>query len=734
MVRRPLCLACAAFVVVFMLLLSAFPPDPMQLGEYEGKVIVLQGRIIKKEWKNGRLSLTLDTIMPDSSLSIYKPPDRVLCRMAEGTEQKDFNRLGSTIRVTGRAESFPRAGNAGEFDQSVYYQARKIDFQMKDARSIEQSQSYLVIDESLYGFRERLLKVYDSVFPPMQTGVMKAMVLGASTELDAEIKEVYQKSGIAHLLVISGQHISMIGMGIYLMLRKSTMSKISASCLSIILIYLYAVMTGMGSSTIRSITMFAIYLSADLVNRTYDMITAMALTAVMILFWQPMMVFQPGFQLSFGAVMGIGLLYPTLQKFMTKKNKINSLVLSSFSISYFTLPIIMFSYSSIPAYSILLNLIAVPLMSILLPLGIFLIPIFALSVDLAQFLSFPCQFILKIYQLICELNTIIPGNTLITGRPMIVQILIFYAGILALILILEKGNRICAVMMLSLLAMILFWKNTVPCAVTMFDVGQGDCILIEAEGKNILIDAGSTSKNKTGQYQIIPALKALGIRQLDMVIATHADQDHVSAIPELISFCLEENGMKIKTLVMSEKMKEEEGSVELAEYADQAGISVKFLNKGDVISGTHMKLICLNPDVAGSIKDPNEASIALWFEFKNFKALFTGDITGEGEIEMIEFIEQMEEKGESVRIDYLKVSHHGSESSTPVELLALTNPVAAFISCGENNTYGHPHRELTDRLLEQHIPIFSTAKSGQIRVTTDGEKMVVKRYYGEDND
>jgi len=729
MVRRPLCLACAAFVLFLMLLLTVFPPAPFSLAKIEGKTVTLQGRVVKKEWKSGRLNLILDRITTNESTYFVRRPKQILCRMAKGEGQSGTEKLGSHINITGRASSFSNAGNPGEFDAAGYYQARGIDFQLQDTRNHGIIYQKNTLEEVLYQFRYRLQEVYDAIFEPKQSGVMKAMVLGDATSLDMQIKEMYQKSGIAHLLVISGQHISMIGMGLFFLLRKSRIPQIYAAGLSFLMIYLYAVMTGMGSSTIRAITMFAIYLSAGLVNRTYDIITAMALTAVMILFWQPLMVFQPGFQLSFGAVMGIGLLYPVFQKLVKKKHSFLSLLLSSGSISYFTLPIMMYSFSTIPVYSILFNLIAVPLMSILLPIGIFLIPVFAFHTDLARFLSFPCKFILMLYEIVSNISTMIPGNSLITGRPEVFQIAIFYAGILALVLMHEYGNKICTVLMLAILLNILFWRTQVPCAITMIDVGQGDCILIEADGKNILIDAGSSTRQMTGQYQIIPTLKALGIRQLDLVVATHADKDHVSAIPELIAFCKEENGMKIKGLALSKKMKEEEGSVLLMQNARQARIPVIYLNKGDIIGGKEMQLICLNPEDSEFGTDPNEASIALWFDYKNFNALLTGDITGTGEMKMIKEIQAMENSGENIKVDYLKISHHGSEHSTPSELLTLIAPSAAFISCGKDNSYGHPHPALIQRLLEEQIPYFTTSTSGQIRVITDGETVIVKRWF-----
>ena len=135
MVRRPLCLACAAFVLFLMLLLTVFPPAPFSLAKLEGKTVTLQGRVVKKEWKSGRLNLTLDRITTNESTYFVRPPNQILCRMEKGEGQSGTEKLGSYINITGRAASFSHAGNPGEFDAAGYYQARGIDFQLQDTRN-----------------------------------------------------------------------------------------------------------------------------------------------------------------------------------------------------------------------------------------------------------------------------------------------------------------------------------------------------------------------------------------------------------------------------------------------------------------------------------------------------------------------------------------------------------------------------------------------------------------------
>jgi len=727
MVRRPLCLACAAFVIMIMLILSMFPPPFYELGELEGKYLCLTGRVTNKELKNNVITISLDNVRFEETYIGIQQPKGVICKVEGNIGILQTTRLGSTLFLSGKAQSFEPAGNAGEFDQLEYYRARGIDFCLKSARILKDSSSYNLRKEYLFRLRQKLEIVYERVFPDKQAGVMKAMILGSASELDSEIKGEYQKSGIAHLLVISGQHISMIGLGLYMLLGRIGFHKKIAAILSLLIMIQYGTMTGMGSSTQRAVVMFGVLLLAELSKRSYDMITAMAFTAVIILFWQPLQVFQPGFQLSFGAVMGIGLLYPTLFKIFSIKNKIFSLVLSSFSIFFFTLPILMFSYSSIPTYSILLNLIVVPLMTFLLPLGISLIPAFCCSTFFAEILSYPCRFILILYHLVCSVNAVVPGNTIVTGRPELYQIIIFYAGILALILIFEYQGSVQLILALTLLTMILVWRSPVACNITMIDVGQGDCILIEAEGKSFLIDGGSSSKSKVGQYKIIPALKALGISELDAIIVTHGDKDHMSGIPELLSFHEEGGGIWIRHMILPDFLgQDEEGCKELANLALKAEIPVSYIQKGDRICSGELEFICLNPDKTTVFEDSNSASIAFFMEYRELQALFTGDITGEGERKLVKELKKMKESGKNISLDYLKVAHHGSQSSTPEELLKLTSPKAAFISVGENNSYGHPHKELLDRLNQLDGAVYSTSECGQIRVITDGEKIKIK--------
>ena len=730
MIKRPLCLVCAAFVVLVMLLVTLFPPPFYDTTDILGESVDLTGRVIGKEWKNHMLSITIDRVQFGSDKMILESPQGVLCRIGEDLGGQKLLKLGSYVQINGRVQDFPQAGNWGEFDQRNYYRAKGIDFQVENAVIQDNSLNFNARKEFLYEFRQKLEQIYDSVFPKKQAGIMKAMILGTSDDLDPEIKAAYQQSGIAHLLVISGQHISLIGLGLYQLLRKCGLQKYIAAAISLILIVQYATMTGLGNSTQRAVVMFGIFLLADLWNRSYDMITAMALTAVGILFFQPLMVFQAGFLLSFGAVMGIGLLYPTLNSVMQIKNKIFLLFLSSFSISIFTLPIIMFFYSTIPTYSILLNLLVIPFMAFLLVFGILVLPAFLLYPDFAGILSYPSRLILYFYNLVCELNTRIPGNTLITGQPDWIILLLFYAGILAIVILAPRLHKLFSIFFIALILSILFWRPPIPCSITMLDVGQGDCILVEAEEKKFLIDAGSSSKKKVGEYKIIPALKALGINRLDGIFVTHGDQDHISGIFELITFGEESGGIEIASLILPDVQEQEGESCQvLAEAAIDAGIEVRLIGEGDRVETGNLILTCLNPDKTDQLGDLNAASIALFLQYEGFKALFTGDITGEGEANMIEELEKMKGKGEDIKLDYLKVAHHGSNSSTPAELLKLTRPSLALISCGENNAYGHPHVEVIERLEEEKCQIFLTSKTGAISVITDGDRVKVRTHH-----
>ena len=263
--------------------------------------------------------------------------------------------------------------------------------------------------------------------------------------------------------------------------------------------------------------------------------------------------------------------------------------------------------------------------------------------------------------------------------------------------------------------------NTKTLEITFLDVGQGDCIFLKnGNGMKVLMDGGSSDEKKVGIYRIIPFLKSKGIGELDYVIVTHADSDHMNGIVELLEK-RKESGIKINHLVLPKTGLIEDNYEKLVNLAEESKIPILYIKAGDRFQEGELRMTCLHPTIDFIPENTNSYSVVLQVEYGTFKALFTGDLEENGE-------EVLLESGNLEDIFLLKVAHHGSKYSTKEEFLNIVKPEISIISSGEGNSYGHPHKELLERLESVGSKIMNTAESEQITVSIKGRKIRIDEY------
>ncbi len=652
------------------------------------------------------------------------------------TSYEKLPEIGEKIEVMGKVSLFPEARNPGEFDLRSYYHLRGVTFRLFDCRIIRRSGHGKIVPELLQRLKEWMGSSLDRHLTEDEAGVIKAMILGDRASLSDEVRGLYQRNGIAHVLSISGLHISMLGYGLYRVLKKLRAGTGISSVVSIVFISAYAQMTGGSTSVLRALFMFIICIGADIFGRTYDMLSALSVSLLILLLSNPLMVFDAGFMLSFTAVLGIALLNPWVMRFLPKikgrKGEILSTISVSLSIQLFTLPVVLYFFYQIPLFSIPLNLVLIPFMGVLIVSAILL----AVLGNLLWFPGFPlaftCRAILLIYEKGCRLCDTIPGGTLILGRPSAVQIFFYYAVLLFLVSgsaekLLRRIKRASwrkAVELSIIIPMlvVLSFRPSDGLMITMLDIGQGDSILIKSPaGTTYLIDCGSTTEKDIARYRVIPAMRSMGLRDIDYCIMTHPDLDHISGFTEMFEMDPSER-LPVHFFVMPVMSKPEKAYTELEKSAEKAGAKVLKISRGQVFKDGDTEISCLHPGKGFTADDVNEYSTVLELKYKGFKALFTGDIQGEGEKELTRILEK------EGRIDLLKVAHHGSKNSTPSELLLDIKPRIALISAGKDNSYGHPHKETLERLRDIDADIYTTIDCGAVTLKTDGKNIRLKTF------
>lgn len=732
--KRPLSVVC--LIVLFFLFLGTKIPKkaPPEYLLWEGQQVTVTGMVDQKERVKGQetdrqiIYLRLTAIENEQIKRTVSDEHRVICYLSANQKMPE---IGSVIQATGKLRAFQKATNPGQFDAESYYQVLDISFQLNQTEIQTKSTTYSKWRETLYRARCYFADIMDVTLPQRDASIMKTMLLGDKKAADEERKELYRRNGIAHIQAISALHISVLGMSLYRILQKSGMPRLFYTSLPVILMINYGFMTGYSVSVVRAVGMFVMHMAAVLCKRTYDMVTATAVLAVCIVIHQPLYLYNSSFLLSFGCVLGIGLLLPALTKKQYKKEKqptgflLN--LMSGTCISLAILPFQLMFFYQVPTYSVFLNMFVIPLMNLLLPLGVLLLVCGAMNFVIYKPVAFAIEVILNCYDLVCEGGEILPVSLINVGYPQIGRVLLYVAALVFVIMMQKKLFLKQKWIVMLLAVVMLLCPLPQKMQVTFLDVGQGDCIhILSNSGKNYLIDGGSSNVSQVGKYRILPYLKYIGTRELEAVFVTHPDKDHSNGISELLCMA-EEEGIVIKNLYLPDidEMSKTDAYYALVGTAIDAGVEVHYFSRGMCLQDGELFLKCLHPGKGYRTENENAYSLVLLVQCGGFDMLLTGDVEGEGEREMIRIL-----KNAGVTdVEVLKVAHHGSRYSTTEEFLEQVNTEVAVISCGERNSYGHPHEEVLLRLRREGTAILTTSESGAITIKP-GREMKVMRWGG----
>ena len=483
--KRPLSVGCLVVVILICIVTSLSRKEPWSCPELEGQTVIVQGRVYQKEVKTqggqdktvvylkqvsfagdnpvegqsvvqeeaaeGQLlvqkeaaerQLLVQEEAAEKQLFVQgkcaekpaetKATENILCYLREGVPEPE---IGSLVILKGTLKNFQQPTNPGQFNAPFYYQILRISFRLNQAEIQVKSDRFYKISEGLYQLRRKAGSKMDALLPEQEASVMKTMLLGEKGILDEEIKGLYQRNGIAHILAISGLHISMIGMGLYQFLRRAGLKIRLSAILASMVIVLYGMMTGFAVSAIRAIAMFLLQMLAQILGRTYDRITALAVAAVLVLVEQPLYLFHSGFQFSFLCVLGISLILPVLGNVRKGKKLFEGIALMAV-----TLPVYLGVFYQIPVYSMFLNFIVLPMMSILMGAGIAMI----LAAFLCTPLGIPAAWlitgILMVYERLGLFTEQLPYHYWTPGCPAKWQLAV-YVAILIIIAALGRTKR-----------------------------------------------------------------------------------------------------------------------------------------------------------------------------------------------------------------------------------------------------------------------------------------------------
>lgn len=705
MTKRPLLLAFLLAAFLILMLGERGLPASRQPELSDGETVTLTGIVEEIAEKENSRQIRLSHIYLSSDLSYQR---QVLVYENQQTTLK----IGYKVKAAGSYAPLEEASNPGQFDQKAYYEARGIGMVLKKAKLTVIEAKENIFFQKLYELRSFWAQNLEKITGKEEAALLKAMLLGEKSGLKKEQKELYQSGGISHILAISGLHISLVGMLLYRFLRKKKRSYpfsalVSGSCMVV-----YGFLTGFGVSAKRAVFMFLVYLGAELLGETYDVVSALALSGLLILAEQPLQLFQCGFQLSFLSVGAVALGYPALQKRLGWKKKAAMSLLSGLSVTLFTLPCTLYWFYEWMPYAVFLNLIVIPLVPVVFLSGAAGMLTGGASVAAGMFLAGASAGVLRFFQTLLERTEVLPGSRAVIGQPELWQIVLYYVLVGAAVwggrcrARKKNQHRIEVRIFFIIFALcILCLPFHRPVEVTFLDVGQGDAVFLRTEaGTTCLIDGGSTTVSDVGTYRLLPFLKSRGVSSLDYLFLSHMDADHINGAEELLKDQF--RGIPIRHLCLS-ALPGDETRERLEKEARLFGTELCYISRGTVFREKGAEIRCLSPVKDQKKGDENENSEVLMVEISGLRILFTGDLGEEGEQELLE-------AGTDLRAAVLKVGHHGSRFSTGEDFLEAVSPGFAVISCAEDNRYGHPAPETVERLERAGCRIFYTMKSGAV--------------------
>ncbi len=641
---------------------------------------------------------------------------------------------GDRLKILGKIESPPGERNPGDFNYRKFLAAQGI-YGLMTIRSewyvipLPRKRNFS-IPAIAAQVKAKIAGQIEKLYSGDVAALMKGLLIGERSEISYRIRDSFARSGVIHALAISGLHVGYILLIFWSLLGVFRVPRRQQYLIIILGLIAYNLIVGFKPPIVRASLMAGIFLLGKWLQRPIDIWNVISAAALIILLVHPQDLFQASFQLSFAAVIAIVYGYQKLKILFEKSalfrkltagkfgNSIGALFLVSLSAQLGTLPLTVYYFHRVPLIAVLMNLIVIPLVGAVIAYGfaslIFSFLIFPLGDIFACANTFFAKILLSL--------TDVAGNFRWASAEIFVSnfqvIALFYILLWLFLNINKKQVAKVAVFLVLILANIFLWGSVLSnenwLYVTFLDVGQGDAIFIQfPDGKTMLIDGGPQSENfDAADFFILPFLKRKHIRRLDTIVLTHADNDHIGGLPEILRH------IDVRRVVDNGIYHDSDVCRVYKYLLDSLGVEHVAVRKPMVLDSTGAYCLFalqpmkdffrMNPD------DVNNNSVVLKLIYGERKFLFTGDIEGEAEQALIRY-------GDFLGADVLKIAHHGSNTSSSEEFVRSVKPEFAVISVSKMNRFGFPADEVIERLVSMKIKIARTDYSGAVIFRTNGK-------------
>lgn len=568
-------------------------------------------------------------------------------------------------------------------------------------------------------------RVVDETTEPNTGAILKALLVGMKGEIEREVIQEFVNTGVIHVLAVSGLHVGYVTLVVLLILGFLRLPDRLKTIFAILGLLFYALMVDLRPSVTRAVIMAALILighSWELRLNIYNSIAAAALIQTL---FDPLQLFDMGFQLSFLAVLSIVFIYRRLdgmlpvdaRDFLRERKLLWStyqLFLVSLSAMLGTLPVTVYYFQRIPLVALLANLVVVPLVGIICALGFAQVLLGGFWHGLGLAYGAVEEYLIKGMQFLIGWSGGWAFASFSVPAITLGQVVLGYV-ILALVLYLNY-RRIRFILVTALLIGLncLVWLPLFkpPALQAVFlDVGQGDAILLRLpDRKYILIDAGDrTFRRDYGALVVEPYLRRQGIKRLNYLVLTHAHADHIGGAPYILRH------VQVDTLCTSPKAGKSQLVAEIQHLVDSLQIPQKILKAGDYIEFVGGTIFVLHPSLSFSQRNYpgyNDYSIVMKVKYFDQALLLCGDAEETAEKSLLRY-------RDFLRANIIKVPHHGSSTSSTLEFLQQVQPQLAVISVGANNKFRHPSPVTIERYCTIQARVYRTDESGALIVKVE---------------
>ena len=756
----------------------------------DGREAVLTAHVIKEgiarpeSFGSIRRAVDLETEQIESGANLF--PIHAGIRISFYNKEDEENapvpqfKYGDRIRFPARLFAPRNFDNPGAFDYRGYLNDNGIAvLGSAKVANVQSLPGFSGSRTELYraNLHRRIVEKIHQLWPENQAALIDAMVIGEDGFLGQDSRTEFQRSGTYHVLVVSGMNVAILAFVVLLVLKRMRMPDTAAAAITVVLSVAYAFLTDVGPPVWRATLMLAIFLGTRLFYRERSMLNAIGAAAMGVVIADPKALLGASFQLTFLCVLlvaavGVPILERTSQPYLRGLRNLQSETydwvlppkIAQFRLdlravaSRFTrivgkqIPIFLLritAWVAFASFELLLisaimqlglalpmayyfhratvvglpaNILVIPLTEILMPAAVAAVAIGFVSLIAAKIPALVAGVALQIITgTISRLGTLRVADTRV-ATPALATVL-FGCLVIAAAMLLARRRSLQVATGVTLLIVSAFWIAIVPSKpqlnhgameVTTIDVGQGDSILvISPEGRTLLIDAGGTptwmqSGLDIGENVVSPYLWSRGISHIDAVAITHAHADHMGGMRAILT------NFRPRELWLGDNSPP--GLQAILQQAKNDGMHIINYKAGDSLNFGHINVRVLAPVEIESGRGNND-SLAMKMSYGNTSALLEGDAERKTERQIA---------AEQPQADLLKVGHHGSATSTIPELLEAVHPHYAVISVGARNVYGHPRKEVLDRLHEAGVATYRTDLDGAVTFYLDGHTVVPK--------